>query len=41
MTDHVVAQKSQYKFEVKEDEKYAWSTRGLGTNQPFCNGDHK
>ena len=41
MTDPVVAQKSPYKVEVKEGEKYAWCTCGLSTNQPFCNGAHK
>jgi len=41
MTEPVIAQKSPYKVELDEGQKYAFCTCGLSEKQPYCNGAHK
>jgi len=41
MTEPVIAQKSPYKVELDEGQKYAFCTCSLSEKQPYCNGAHK
>jgi CDGSH-type Zn-finger protein len=34
-------QKSPYKVELEEGQKYAFCTCGLSEKQPYCNGAHR
>ncbi len=40
-TEAVIAQKSPYAVEVKENETYHWCSCGRSNTQPFCDGSHK
>ena len=41
MSDAVIAQKSPFIANLKENKDYFWCSCGKSSRQPFCDGSHK